>query len=47
MKFIQAIEEEPLKNECKHFIEVVNKNIQPLTDGYEGLKVVKVLSSKL
>jgi UDP-2-acetamido-3-amino-2,3-dideoxy-glucuronate N-acetyltransferase len=47
MKFIEVIEEEPLKNECKHFIEVVNKNIQSLTDGYEGLKVVKVLSSKL
>ena len=46
IKFIQVIEEEPLKNECKHFIEVVNKNIQPLTDGSEGLKVIKVLSSK-
>jgi UDP-2-acetamido-3-amino-2,3-dideoxy-glucuronate N-acetyltransferase len=46
IKFIEVIEEEPLKNECKHFIEVVNKNIKPLTDGSEGLKVIKVLSSK-
>ena len=46
IKFIEVVEEEPLKNECKHFIEVVNKNIQPLTDGSEGLKVVKVLSCK-
>jgi UDP-2-acetamido-3-amino-2,3-dideoxy-glucuronate N-acetyltransferase len=46
IKFIEVIEEEPLKNECKHFIKVVNRNIQPLTDGSEGLKVVKVLSSK-
>jgi UDP-2-acetamido-3-amino-2,3-dideoxy-glucuronate N-acetyltransferase len=45
IKFIKVIEEEPLKNECKHFIEVVNKNIHPLTDGSEGLKVIKVLSS--
>ena len=45
VKFIDVTEEEPLKNECKHFTEVVNQNIQPLTDGYEGLKVIEVLST--
>ena len=45
LKYIHVIEEEPLKNECKHFIKVVNQNIQPLTDGIEGLNVVDVLSA--
>ena len=45
LKIINVTEEEPLKNECKHFIEVLNQNIQPLTDGSEGLKVLKVLST--
>jgi len=44
LEFIKVIEDEPLKNECQHFIDVINQNIQPLTDGSEGLKVVEVLS---
>jgi UDP-2-acetamido-3-amino-2,3-dideoxy-glucuronate N-acetyltransferase len=44
LKFVEVPEEEPLKNECKHFLELVNSEIQPLTDGYEGLKVIKILS---
>ena len=38
------IEDEPLKNECQHFIDVVGNNIKPLTNGHEGLKVLKVLT---
>ena len=45
IKYIEVPEEEPLTNECKHFIEVINQNIQPLTNGIEGLKVVEVLSA--
>ena len=45
LKFVEVPEEEPLKNECKHFLELVNSDIQPLTDGNEGLEVVEVLSS--
>ena len=44
-KYLDVDEEEPLKKECQHFIEVVDKNIKPLTDGDEGLKVLKVLSA--
>jgi UDP-2-acetamido-3-amino-2,3-dideoxy-glucuronate N-acetyltransferase len=44
LKFIEMPEEEPLKNECKHFIDVIKLNTQPLTDGNEGLEVVEVLS---
>ena len=32
-------------NECKHFINVVSANVVPLTDGDEGLSVLKVLSA--
>ena len=45
VQYVKVIEEEPLKNECQHFIDVVKKDIQPLTDGAEGLRVIKVLSA--
>ncbi len=45
VEYVNVIEEEPLKNECQHFINVVKKNTQPLTDGAEGLKVIKVLTA--
>ena len=41
--FITVPEVEPLKNECKHFIDVVENNIKPLTNENEGLQVLKVL----
>ncbi|UCG52591.1 MAG: Gfo/Idh/MocA family oxidoreductase [Candidatus Latescibacterota bacterium] len=37
-------EAEPLKNECRHFLECVEKRKQPLTDGEEGLRVLRILS---
>lgn len=36
---------EPLKNECAHFIECIEKNENPRSDGYSGLRVVKVLEA--
>ena len=45
VQYIKVTEEEPLKKECQHFIDVVEKDIQPLTDGAEGLRVIKVLSA--
>ncbi|CAN1593396.1 MviM Predicted dehydrogenases and related proteins [Candidatus Pelagibacterales bacterium] len=45
IQYVNVMEEEPLKNECQHFINVVEKDIQPLTDGAEGLRVLKVLSA--
>ena len=44
LEFIQVIEDEPLKNECQHFIDVVEKNIKPFTNDQEGLIVLKVLT---
>lgn len=34
---------EPLRMECTHFIECINEGKQPVTDGYNGLKVTKIL----
>jgi predicted dehydrogenase len=45
VQYVRVTEEEPLKNECQHFLDVVEKDIQPLTDGAEGLRVIKVLSA--
>jgi predicted dehydrogenase len=36
---------EPLRNECAHFIECIQKGKRPLTDGENGLRVVKVLEA--
>jgi len=35
--------QEPLKNEALHFIDCVDNGKKPITDGIEGLKVVKIL----
>jgi predicted dehydrogenase len=36
---------EPLRNECQHFIDVVSGVLSPLTNGHEGLRVLKVLTA--
>ena len=38
------ISESPLTSECKHFIFSCDYNNQPLTDGNEGVRVLKVLT---
>lgn len=43
---IVAIEmEEPLKAECKHFLECVENRLSPKTDGKEGLQVLQILQA--
>jgi UDP-2-acetamido-3-amino-2,3-dideoxy-glucuronate N-acetyltransferase len=37
--------EEPLKLECRHFLECIEKGQQPRTDGEEGLRVLKILQA--
>lgn len=44
-EYLAVPQAEPLKNECQHFIDVVNGRTEPLTDGVEGLSVLKVLSA--
>ena len=38
-------EKEPLKEECRAFLEDVKYNRQPITDGYNGLRVLNVLQA--
>jgi predicted dehydrogenase len=37
--------EEPLRLECLHFVECIREQKTPLTDGYNGLRVVEVLEA--
>ena len=36
---------EPLKVECQHFVESIRRGQRPITDGYNGLRVVQVLEA--
>ncbi len=45
VEYIEIKESEPLKNECQHFVDVVNGNAQPITDGEEGLRVLRVITA--
>ena len=44
-KFLEVPEEEPLKIECQHFIDIQKIDVNPLTDIEEGIRVIKVLSA--
>lgn len=37
--------EEPLQNECRHFLDCVATRKDPLTDGREGLRVLRLLNA--
>ena len=45
LEYIDVLQSEPLRNECQHFIDVVDERSAPLTDGDEGLRVLRVLSA--
>ena len=36
---------EPLRAECKHFIDCIMQDKQPLTDGADGVRVVRILEA--
>jgi predicted dehydrogenase len=36
---------EPLKKECDHFVECIQRGMCPLSDGYSGLRVVSILEA--
>ena len=38
-------ESEPLRLECEHFLECVSHGKQPLTSGFEGLQVLRILNA--
>ena len=37
--------EEPLRAECQHFLECIQTGAKPLTSGYEGLELVRILEA--
>lgn len=37
--------QEPLRTECEHFVECILEGKQPLSDGHNGLRVVKLLEA--
>ncbi len=36
---------EPLRQECQHLLDSITNQTQPCSDGYDGLKVVKILEA--
>jgi UDP-2-acetamido-3-amino-2,3-dideoxy-glucuronate N-acetyltransferase len=43
-EYVSVEQAEPLYAECKHFLECINNRNKPITDGSEGLQVLKVLT---
>ena len=37
--------DEPLKLECKHFVECILERKQPISDGQDGLRVVRAIDA--
>jgi acetyltransferase-like isoleucine patch superfamily enzyme len=42
---VKVVQDEPLRQECQHFLDSLSKGIPPLTDGHEGLRVLKILNA--
>jgi predicted dehydrogenase len=38
-------QEEPLKTECQHFLDCIRDGVKPLTDGSQGLEMVRILEA--
>lgn len=38
-------QEEPLKSECQHFLDCIREGISPLTNGRQGLELVRILEA--
>lgn len=38
-------QEEPLRSECQHFLECIRNGTEPLTDGKNGLELVRILEA--
>jgi UDP-2-acetamido-3-amino-2,3-dideoxy-glucuronate N-acetyltransferase len=44
-ELVELEEREPLRAECQHFLECVENRTSPVTDGTEGLRVLRVLEA--
>jgi len=38
-------QEEPLKTECQHFLDCIEKGTRPLSSGHEGVELVRILEA--
>ena len=38
-------QEEPLRSECQHFLDCIRDGITPLTDGNQGMELVRILEA--
>ena len=45
VEYLAVKQAEPLSCECQYFIDLISGRVTPLTDGDEGLRVLKVLSA--
>jgi UDP-2-acetamido-3-amino-2,3-dideoxy-glucuronate N-acetyltransferase len=43
VEYPEYIDIEPLKLECQHFVNCINRQIKPRSDGINGYNVVKIL----
>lgn len=39
--------QEPLRNECQHFVDCIAQHKAPITDAYEGLQVMRILNAAI
>ena len=42
---VDISEDEPLRLECEHFLNCMSNNTPPITDGQEGIRVLKILNA--
>lgn len=42
---VEIPQDEPLKCECLHFLDCIKNGWEPITDGHEGLRVLRVLNA--
>ncbi len=45
MEHVEVVQKEPLKEECLHFLQCCEDRKTPLTDGQEGLRVMRILEA--
>jgi predicted dehydrogenase len=44
-EYVPVAKSEPLRNECAHFLDCIDNDREPLTNGAEGLRVLKLLQA--
>lgn len=44
-EFIELDDREPLRAECQHFLDCIESRMRPVSDGAEGLRVLRILDA--